>query len=197
MTTYFTADTHFGHTNVIKYCDRPWETVEAMNAGLVANWNATVKPQDTVYCLGDFSLQPGWMAKTTPQLNGRKILVAGNHDLCWRKEFAVQRYLDAGWSEVHRGTLDYDLQGTPVQLSHIPYESHDERYQNRRPVDDGRWLLHGHVHTCWKVKCKMINVGVDVWDYKPVSEAQLLEIIRPNLWQRSVQLMKEMWNGYC
>ena len=63
---------------------------------------------------------------------------------------------------------------------HFPYEgdSHDEdRFTRWRPVDDGAWLLHGHVHTSWQVNGRQINVGVDVWDYAPVSEAALAALI--------------------
>ena len=53
---WFTSDLHFGHKNVITYCDRPWATVEEMNEALIKIWNDTVHPKDTVYCLGDFSM---------------------------------------------------------------------------------------------------------------------------------------------
>ena len=56
MTTWFTADTHFGHANVIRYCERPFASVQEMDDVLIENWNYIIKPKDTVYHLGDFTL---------------------------------------------------------------------------------------------------------------------------------------------
>lgn len=58
---YFTADTHFGHENILKFCDRPLESVEAMNGALIAKWNRRVTGQDTVYILGDHN--SSWTGK--------------------------------------------------------------------------------------------------------------------------------------
>ena len=80
--TFFTSDTHFNHANVIKYCARPFASLEAMNREMITRWNAVVGPEDTVYHLGDFAMGkssewPGFLR----QLNGaRKILIRGNHD---------------------------------------------------------------------------------------------------------------------
>ena len=84
MTTWFTADLHLGHRNIIEYCNRPFHDVDAMNDALVENWNEAVAPEDTVWIVGDFAL--GKIADTLPiasTLHGHKILVAGNHDRCW------------------------------------------------------------------------------------------------------------------
>lgn len=50
---YFTADTHFGHENVIRFCDRPFSSANEMDEAMIANWNARVRGNDTVYILGD------------------------------------------------------------------------------------------------------------------------------------------------
>ena len=68
----------------------------------------------------------------------------------------------------------------PALGCHFPYEgdSHDhDRYPDHRPLDDGEWLLHGHVHQRWRVRGRMINVGVDVWDYAPVPEDELVALL--------------------
>jgi calcineurin-like phosphoesterase family protein len=65
-------------------------------------------------------------------------------------------------------------------MNHLPYEgdSHDDdRFVPLRPVDDGGWLLHGHVHNKWRQKERMINVGVDVWDLAPVAQETLEALI--------------------
>jgi calcineurin-like phosphoesterase family protein len=183
---YFTADLHLGHRNIIDYCGRPFRDADEMNDTLIERWNATVGPTDEVMVLGDFAL--GRIAETLPMvaaLNGRKVLLAGNHDRCWHGhkkgiDVAVARYLDAGFDEIWQGDVQLELGGVGVLGSHFPYrgDSHDhDRYVEHRPVDEGAWLVHGHVHERWKVREKMINVGVDVWDYAPVSETALVALI--------------------
>jgi calcineurin-like phosphoesterase family protein len=176
--TWFTADLHLGHRNIIRYCARPYRDVEEMNRDLVSRWNERVAPQDTVWVLGDVAM--GQISESLPlarRLHGTKHLVAGNHDRCWpghgpKARRSTQMYRDAGFVTI-RSTHEIDLAGRSVRLDHFPYEgdSHDaDRYVEWRPEDDGRWLLHGHVHTTWRQNGRMINVGVDVWDLAPVAE---------------------------
>lgn len=182
----FTADLHLGHQNIIRYCNRPFSSVEAMNAALVDNWNRVVRDDDEVWVLGDVAMGPiRESLGLISELRGRKILVAGNHDRCWQGSERdpakwTDRYLDAGFSEIHQGSFGIDLAGHDVVIGHFPYEgdSHDEdRFVRWRPHDEGHWLLHGHVHTTWKVNGRQVNVGVDVWDYAPVTEEALAAII--------------------
>jgi len=78
---FFVGDTHFGHANIITYCNRPFLTVQDMNEKLIQNWNRVVQPADTVIHLGDFSFLKDDKAKEIcAQLNGHKVLVRGNHD---------------------------------------------------------------------------------------------------------------------
>lgn len=186
MATWFSADIHFGHANIIRYCDRPFDDVESMNAALVQRWNETVAPADTVWVLGDVAL--GRIDDTLAlagKLHGRKRLVAGNHDRCWsghgrRAQGWVQRYLDAGFEEVHQGQIQLAIGANSVAACHFPYrgDSHDQdRYVEHRPVDAGQWLLHGHVHERWRQSGRMINVGIDAWDCRPVGEAEIVELI--------------------
>lgn len=186
MAIWFTADLHFGHRNIIEYCSRPFADVDAMDDALIANWNATVEADDTVWVLGDLAL--GRTKETLPligSLNGHKHLLSGNHDRCWaghgeRSEPWVDRYLDAGFAEIHQGAITLTLEGTDVLACHFPYtgDSHSEdRYVEHRPPDTGRWLLHGHVHEKWQSRDRMINVGVDVWDFCPVSSTELLALM--------------------
>jgi calcineurin-like phosphoesterase family protein len=79
---YFTSDHHFWHTNIIKYCNRPFVSVEEMNEALIQNWNDLVLPEDEVYYLGDFSMAARPVEIYTSRLNGIKYLVPGNHDFC-------------------------------------------------------------------------------------------------------------------
>lgn len=190
MAIYFTSDLHIYHANVIKYCARPFTSVEQMNEMLVKNWNDTVGPDDTVYCLGDFAMAFRPVETFTRRLNGIKYLVPGNHDFChsYHKRSRnpearanwTQKYVDNGWIVLpEQYTLD--IPGVAVvNMCHHPYHlTHkaDDKYEKWRPKDDGRWLLCGHVHEKWKVVDRMINIGVDQWDFKPVSVDQLKEII--------------------
>lgn len=156
-----------------------------MHASLISNWNAKVKPKDTIFVLGDFSF--GNLDKTKDvlsQLNGHKILVWGNHDR------PAHRMLAVGFNEVY-GAHRIQIGNTYVSLSHFPFypsfwakiktwlkfQKLDTRYLDHRIVNRGQWLLHGHVHNAWKVKERQINVGVDVWGYSPVSLEALKSII--------------------
>jgi calcineurin-like phosphoesterase family protein len=184
---YFTADLHFGHANIIRYCERPFASVTEMDEALVENWNAVVDHGDEVWVLGDVAMGPidEGLAKVG-LLHGRKVLVAGNHDRCWegnprRHEEWVRRYLDAGFAEILQGTVETTVEDFEVLAAHFPYEgdSHDEdRFTRWRPIDTGVWLLHGHVHTNWRVKQRQINVGVDAWNLAPVAERTLAGIVR-------------------
>lgn len=186
---FFTSDLHFGHENIIKYCKRPYDSVESMNEGLISNWNEVVGPKDQVVVLGDVAMGR-WKdnLRLVTRCNGRKFLVPGNHDRCWgqHKKPQLKEFVDAGFI-VLLDQIPFPLYPDPdklsiywVDLCHLPYEEdsrHGDKFAGMHPKDAGRWLLHGHVHDTWKVKDRQINVGVDVWDYKPVAEEQIMEII--------------------
>lgn len=193
---YITSDPHFNHANVIPYCNRPYSSVEEMNEALIANWNSVIKPEDTIYCLGDFSFHIRSVEQFMPRLNGKKILISGNHD--WthpankksrnpeKQAKNIADYVKFGWAEVHQ-ELVLDLPGLPnIRMCHLPYSdpdpSQDQRYLKYRPVDDGKILLCGHVHNVWQTKISpngtlMVNCGVDVWGMKPVSLDQIIALV--------------------
>lgn len=158
-----------------------------MNADLVERWNAAVGDDDEVWVLGDVAMgRIDDSLEYVRELKGRKILVAGNHDRCWAGRTRdpspwIERYRSVGFSAIHQGTVPLHLAGIPVSVGHFPYEGdsqEEERFLRWRPVDRGSWLLHGHVHTQWQVNGRQINVGVDVWDYAPVPEPRLVDVIR-------------------
>lgn len=167
---WYTSDTHFGHKAVIQYCDRPFSSVEEMDAEMIRRWNAIVDDGDTIFHLGDFAFCGAVRtAEILSQLKGQKILVRGNHD-----HWKPVKYKRLGFFEV------YDLQVNPnFMMSHYPYkgEEFDDRKFEKQLVDTGDWLLHGHVHRGWKTKKRMINVGVDVWSFAPVSEQEVKNIM--------------------
>lgn len=189
MTSFYTADNHFFHKNIIKLCERPFADLEEMHESMIERWNKVITPADTVTIVGDFSL--GSYARTREilgRLNGKKDLVAGNHDP--QKSFDL---FDTVWKE---GFYAYRKHGN-FEVNHYPYELHQckncgwsedlaisknnlpENAAMKYTKNQGAWLLHGHVHNAWKIlrSQKMINVGVDVWDFTPVHEDVIRGII--------------------
>jgi len=189
---WFTSDQHMWHANILKYNpNRAYATVEEMNEAIVRNWNSVVKQGDTVYCLGDFSFAPRSIELYSRRLQGIKKLVPGNHDVIHpaNKKFkqAVKQgklrelrqvYIDNGWELLSEIGETLEIPGVAiVNLNHMPYDTQDARYQDYKPFDDGRWLLHGHTHSLNKQKGRMIHVGVDAWDCTPVSLDIISKII--------------------
>ena len=89
MAIWFTSDHHFGHANIIKYTERPFNSVGHMNASMIGSWNGVVAPDDTVYYLGDFAMQPHLVAEILPQLNG--LLACTSHRLLTCRGFTRLR----------------------------------------------------------------------------------------------------------
>lgn len=191
MTTWFTSDTHFGHANIIKYCNRPFGGIYHMDETLVNNWNAVVGDTDVVYHLGDVALGAfdRWDEILT-SLNGYKVLLVGNHDRIFKgeKERTQERFYNdyAKWFDEIWDHYTTNLSnGQQVNLSHFPYngDSHDgDRYEEYRTPDRGVPLIHGHTHSD-KILSRsskgtlQVHVGVDAWNYSPVSEEQVINAL--------------------
>jgi calcineurin-like phosphoesterase family protein len=194
VTRWFTADLHLGHERIINLSGRPFGSADEMNEALIDRWNAVVAADDEVWVLGDFALGPiDDSLALGRRLAGRKHLILGNHDRPFmalhRKPRLLAGWLDryrdeAGFDEIATGgylTLGEGAGAVDARMSHFPYrgDSGDvDRFVDARPADDGGWLLHGHVHEQWATRDRMINVGVDVWGYRPVHEDAVLDIIR-------------------
>lgn len=173
MKIFFTSDTHFGHARIIELSGRPFSDVEAMNNALVEKWNAVVGPGDVVYHLGDAFMGPPETVQIRKRLNGKIILIKGNHD---KKDALL---LSAGIDEIHR-RLEIEVDGHKLYLAHIPKHLPDPTARTYPPdlVQDPPvyydYFLCGHVHNQWKRQGKTINVGVDVSDFTPLTLQQLL-----------------------
>ena len=157
----FCSDPHFGHGNIIKYCDRPWETSVKMDEALITNWNMEVDHGDTVWCLGDmFFCDAGRAKEIMGHLNGKKNLILGNHDKVIRNQVPLQNLFEKIYPELHAETIV----GVYVTMCHYPMLTWNRA---RR----GSFNLHGHVHS--KVptdgKYRRYDVGVDANNYAPVS----------------------------
>lgn len=189
---FFTSDTHFSHTNIIRYCDRPFSDTDHMDEEIIRRWNETVGPEDTVYHLGDIALGP--IEKSLPKiarLNGHKIAVLGNHDRPFMRFGKAdemdwwQRYAEVFELVLHWEGTVIDLHEQEFRLSHFPYtgdHTPTDRHASARPVDDGTALIHGHTHTTDRLTYSskgtpQIHVGMDAWDYAPVPEAEILALL--------------------
>ena len=130
MKTFIIADTHFGHSNIIKYCDRPFVTTEEMDRQLVEKWNSVVGKEDIVYHLGDFALgNMNKVAEYRKQLKGKIFLIQGNHD-----GYSMKRYYEAGFDKVYDKPIIYQ---DFFILSHQPiFITESMPYAN----------IYGHVH---------------------------------------------------
>ena len=153
---WFTSDQHFFHHNVLEYCKRPFKSAHEMNETIIANYNALVSPSDTVYMLGDLGILNSSalpkLESVIQRLNGNKHLILGNHDMY--KPFT---YVRMGFVSVH----------TSLEVEGF-YLAHEPAVHKSGPV------LCGHVHEKWLRQANVVNVGVDVWDFKPVHLAELV-----------------------
>ncbi len=172
---FFTSDTHFGHENIIKYCNRPFKSLEHMNETLIKNWNERVKPTDTVIFAGDFCFtnthnheegtrtKPIWYKD---QLNGEKVFIEGNHD----KHNSLKNHISSLVIRLHK---------QDIFVTHKP----------QHIIFGYDFYLVGHVHEKWKHKIIndgerkyiMVNVGVDVWNFRPVKIDEILKYIHRNI----------------
>ena len=153
MNYWWTSDYHFSHKNIITYCNRPFNSVEEMNETIIRKHNERVNPEDTVFFLGDFVFKcgPEGYRLFEQRLNGKFIFIRGNHDRSNSLKTIIAKIY------IHHDKKD-------ICLTHRP--------ENADP--DVSLNICGHVHEHYKVKrlaekSLIINVGVDVWDYFPVS----------------------------
>ena len=164
MTTFFTADTHFGDAHILRQRGRVFADLDAHDAGLVARWNAVVGPDDTVWHLGDFAADASreHCAAVFARLQGRKRLVRGNHD--------SRRVLDLPWEEVvdhARVTVEADGTAWRLFLAHYAHRAWPGLWRGTRH-------FYGHTHGTLPDTTRSADVGVDAWDYRPVPLAAVV-----------------------
>ncbi len=162
MNKWFLSDTHFSHNNIIRYTGRPFQSVLEMDQKLIENWNAHISPQDTVFFLGDFGMGTSeFLTNLCSQLHGTKICIRGNHDGTPTKmhKMGFSLVLESAFIKLGRHT---------VELVHIPSDTAPLHFQ-----------LHGHVHEKRpnKLVNRQLNLSVEVWNYKPVSEKKIISLL--------------------
>jgi len=159
---YVTSDLHLFHRNIIEYCDRPFKSVEEMNAVLFANWNRTVSNEDVIFFLGDFIFGRKTNAKKIWEaLNGEKYFLHGNHDK------RLGKFSEDVLTTNCRQNITVRYREKDIVLSHFPL-----------PDYHGDILLYGHVHNNGDpdVRCGF-NVSIENTRYKPIHIDEIFRIL--------------------
>lgn len=155
---WFTADPHYGHANIIKYCRRPFDNVVVMDETLIDNHNAVVATNDIVYIIGDFAMSDH--DTYLQHLNGVKHLIFGNHD---RRRYTERA---KGWASIGH-YAEVQLPGIELRVVLFHYAL---RVWNRS--HHGAMHLYGHSHGLLPGDNLSCDVGVDCWGYKPTDIEQ-------------------------
>ena len=168
MNIWFSSDHHLYHNNILKYSNRSFDKDQEMADCFIENHNSLVKPKDTVYWLGDFAwnLREDSLEKLINKFNGKKHFILGNHDkpsfynsLCKKRLF-----------ESVNQTLGISINDKYIWLSHYPHRSWNKSFH-------GSYHLHGHCHGSVFPFGLSFDVGVDCWDYKPISFDQVEQVM--------------------
>ena len=165
MSVYFTSDHHFGHSGARGFYRRPFASVAEMDQAMIDRWNSVIKPEDEVWHLGDFAVrQPaGRVASLLSELHGQKHLITGNND-----DAGVTGC--TGWKSV-QSYAEVTIDGSSLILCPLPFGLWGGKGK-------GAINLHGHSHGRLKPLPRQFDVGVDVWDFQPVTLAQLVGRVR-------------------
>lgn len=163
MKTFFTADTHFSHANIIKYCQRPFTDSLAMNEALIENWNAVVGKRDLVFHLGDFMFgkRDADFDAIFSRPNGTIVLIKGNHDkIAWanRNKFYA----------AHDSYHETSVNGQTIILCH--YAMRVWKGSHR-----GTWHLYGHSHGSLAdlPDARCFDIGVDCHNFRPLEFGEI------------------------
>lgn len=174
VTTWFSSDWHIGHSNILAYSKRPFESIGDHDEYLIRQQNAMVKPGDNFYLLGDFALcDEARAVKFAKRLTGQKFIVWGNHDKNLRKskEFCDQWIWQKDLTQI-------DVEGQKIILCHYAMRTWNQSHR-------GSWNLHGHSHGSLPddPNCLQLDVGVDCWNYFPVSFEHIQKRMAKKTWK--------------
>lgn len=162
MTIWFTADHHFNHANIIKYCNRPFSNVEEMNEELIIRWNGRVDTNDIVYHLGDFGF--GEISKIVCRLHGAIHLIPGSHDRIAPNVRLIDglEILPKIWSTKNERQL--------IVMCHYSMRTWEKSHYNS-------WHLFAHAHGRLIPWGKSFDCGVDTHNFYPYSFEEVKEIM--------------------
>ena len=162
---YFISDFHFDHANIIKYCNRPFKSVNDMNKIMIKNFLNTVKEGETCYILGDI-FEPRYLGCFQ---NRKLIIILGNHDRGKKREEAIYKVINDFY-------LDCEICKYPILIKKFLWLSHEpiEFMSPEMPYLN----IHGHTHitnpicgtsSLWKDGNRFFNVSVEQLNYTPIS----------------------------
>jgi len=166
--TFVISDLHLDHTNIIRYCERPFSSIEEMNKIIIKNWNETVKQDDAVYFLGDMSFgrESRKIDYWKDKLSGNISFIKGGHDRSKEIKFSDSFVL---WHRGNKFLLIHDPKKVPEKW-------------------EGCWIIHGHCHNndlknypFINGKKKTINVSVELINYTPLNMDKLFELDFKNI----------------
>lgn len=160
MKSWFTADHHFGHANIIRHCARPFASVDDMNEEMIRRWNSLVAASDFVYHLGDFSFRGASPEVYRHRLNGKIVFVIGNHDP------ERHKLEQLGIFESIHSLLQIKVNGETIVLCHYGMRVWNKSHH-------GTLHLYGHSHGTLPGDSQSLDVGVDCWEFRPVSLEQI------------------------
>jgi calcineurin-like phosphoesterase family protein len=164
MKYFFTSDTEFNHTNIIKYCNRPFKDIPHMNETIVNNWNSVVSPKDLVFHLGDVGRNCDNIVK---RLNGIIFFVRGNHDLTSTAPWLHEVYIP--------GLVDEYGNKRLIVLCHYAMRSWNKSHY-------ASWHLFGHHHSKLPPYGLSFDVGMDCNNFFPFTLEQVskkMETLKP------------------
>lgn len=164
LNVFIIADTHFGDSNIITYEKRPFLNIEDMDNHIIDSWNKIVEEDDIVFHLGDVGIYPiSKMSDIIQRLNGKKILVMGNHDT----DFTIREWMKCGFSEVYKYPIIYN---EFIVMQHEP----PQYINSATPF----FYLYGHVHGTEMyptITRQSACVSVERWDFTPVNIESIKE----------------------
>jgi len=158
---YFSSDWHLNHKNIMKYSNRPFSSIEEMNDNIIRNFFTSLENNSDVYYLGDlsFNLTTAESFLMSIPKNIRFHFIRGNHDK-QLQDTLLKKYC----TSVCNGYKDINYNGQKITLCHYPMYSWNCSHY-------GAWMLHGHHHSNTQDRFygKIMNVGVDLHNFKPIS----------------------------
>ena len=166
----YTADLHLGHSNIIRFCNRPFSDIGEMNKTLIDNWNARVREKDHVYIVGDLAYRSARsVTGYLEQMRGIKHLIIGNHERSWMKQVNLSQYFAS--IETMQEIRD---NGRRVVLCHYPLATWPGK---------NSYMVYGHIHnnkngSYWpqiRSMERVLNAGVEINGYQPVTLDELIE----------------------
>lgn len=174
---WFTSDHHFGHKNIIRFCERPFESVEAMNEELIKRWNERVQPNDRVYHLGDVALcSSEKLESILDRLNGKIFLIKGNHEgTAQSRPHRFEWIKDYFELSIKDETIPSRKQ--KIILCHYAMRTWNGGHR-------GTFQLYGHSHGTLPDDPNLlaIDVGVDCHDFYPISYEEVKAIMSQKTW---------------